>query len=136
MAKASRFVVISNRFDAFDRSIEQGIRKGLENAAGVGARQSRSTNTKGYRIDAIVSSADVGRPQQGRKGLEISIVWKDFRAIFFEKGTYQSRRGKLKRERTSTSTNRGVKAVRFMVAARKAGAERLLEEIHDAIGFR
>jgi hypothetical protein len=136
MARASRFVVTSNRFDAFDRSIERGIRKGLENAAGVGSAKAQGVNTKGYRIGGIVGSVESGRVQAGRKGLEISLVWRDFRAIFFEKGTYQSRRGKLKRERTSTSSNRGVKPVRFMLAARKAGAEHLLDEIQREIDFR
>jgi hypothetical protein len=131
-----RFVVTSNRFDSFSRSLENAVEKGLQEGAKVGEAAARAAPTKGYRIDGIVGSADVGRPVRGSKGLEITIVWRDFRAIFFEKGTYQSRRGKLKRERKSTSQNRGVKPVRFMLAARKAGADALLDKIRGAVDFR
>lgn len=117
---ASRFVIESNRFDEFDRALERAVSRALDRGAEVGAAAARSGPTRGYRVQQIVGSGRPGGVKRGSRGLEVEIVWQDWRSMFFQKGTYGGTR---------------VKPLRFMHRAKRAGTEKLLELIRAEMRF-
>jgi len=57
----------------------------------------------------------------------IDIRWTDFRARFFEKGTYQKLGRRVSaRSKQGAEGNRGVKPQRFMALARRIGRRELI----------
>lgn len=133
---AGKFVIVDDRFAKFDRALEQGIGRGLEAAARDGIAAAKAKNKRGYRIDGIVSYVGVSKASRGRRGLDVAMTWVDFRARFFEKGTYGNRKGKLAkrtRRKADWSGRGGIQPVRFMAAARLAAQRTMLDHIKRGI---
>jgi hypothetical protein len=133
---SQRLVIVDDRFGRFERSVEEAVGRALQGAARDGIEAAKAKNTRGYRIGGIVAAVGVSTPRRGPRGLDVAIMWRDFRAIFFEKGTYRNRRGKLsaRTQRAEGSAERGgVQPVRFMAAARRAARATMIEHIKREI---
>lgn len=125
-------VILDERFDEWSAEIERGVGRGLERAARAGAEAARSAPLRGYRAEGIVGDVIVTSARRGVKGIEVKIVWRDWRAIFFQFGTYQNRTKKTKRARRSGEAGAargGVKALRFMNRAARAARAEMLDAI-------
>lgn len=131
--RATSNVIFDERFQEWTAELEHGIGRGLERAAKVGLDAAKSTPTKGYRVERIISDVGVTSPRRGDKGLEVTLYWRDFRAVFFQFGTYKRRKKKLKRDRRSTSDQMGVKALRFMNRAARAATAALIDAIRGEL---
>lgn len=147
MAGTPRIEIRSN-FRRYERELEDAQKRALKAGAQATATAAAAVST-GYRIQAIMSNTDVSNPQPSRRGFAVRVRWPDFRALWFEKGTLQRRRTKLKEstvKRRATASGQarlahvgeseGVKAVRFMQKGLRAGKavfySRLLAEVGRA----
>jgi len=132
MAAKTKVTIVDNRFDRYSREVEDALGRALTGAARKAVRAAEGKSTRGYRIGSIVGSSQITHARRGRKGLELQVAWQDFRAVFFEKGTYQNRRGKLSkrtRRREGSDLRGGIKPVRFMAAARKEAQDELMSQV-------
>lgn len=132
----AKLVIVDDRFAKFDRALEQGIARGLEAAGRDAIAAAKAKNKRGYRIDGIVNYVAISKASKGRRGLDVAVTWVDFRARFFEKGTYGNRRGKLSkrtRRKGDYSGRGGIQPVRFMAAARLAAQKTMLHHIKREI---
>ncbi len=117
----AKYVIIDSRFGQYSREVQTAVEKALRDAAVIAAREAQSANLKGYHIEKIVGAVNAGNPHKSSRGhLENFVVWTDFRATFFEKGTRSRRRGKLKSRTKTGGGPGGVKAIRFASRGRKA----------------
>lgn len=121
-------VEIDSKWREFERDLDRAIERGLGSTAGTVIAASRGVPTRGYQIGGIVAAASA-RSSRTPWGIDVEIVWRDFRARFFEFGTYQRRKKKLQRDRRSASAQKGVKQIRFMRAALKVAFPRAVENI-------
>jgi len=75
------------------------------------------------------------------RGQEVEIISPDWRTWFFIKGTYANRRGKLTAKHAakrlpSSAERAGIKPVRFLQDARKAGAAVMLAFLERELWWR
>ena len=126
-------IVYEERFDdeqqAFSRAIQAGLVQGSHIIAADAKRQ-----PTGYRIGSILATikADPVRPRpKGKPGWETGASSDDHRLTWFERGTYQRRRAKLKRPRkpTASTRNRGVKPGFFLRRGLKAATPKIVAAI-------
>jgi hypothetical protein len=127
----AKVVVTKDDFDGFEDKLEEAVKSGLRRTALEAAVVARGVNTRGYRIQHILSSTKIGLVQRTFRGFELVLGWTDFRANFFNKGTYQ-RKGALAKGGDPPGPNRGVRPIRFMTAARAVARKRLLMNIKKA----
>jgi len=120
-------VIVDNNFPRhFDR-LASGFKQGLEAGGRIAAREAEGVNTS-YRIGEIMKTDLIGVEKTSR-GYAMAIGARDFRAIYFEKGT-RGKKGAGKTSRAkSVAGGRGVKGVRFL----KKGMKSAEPEIAAAI---
>jgi len=128
MAGAGGRIILENRFRQFNAEFDKALTVGLSRIGREVADDVRSGQTT-YNIGTILQSADSTPVTKTARGYAVGVRSDDFRFIFFEKGTYSGRRGKLKRGGSKNTTRKGVKAGRFMFRALKARRERLNEYV-------
>jgi hypothetical protein len=135
-------VIVQDRFQQYTKDAERAVDRALVNAAQVVAATARSApSSSGYRIAGIQAKTYPQlRAFARRGGREVWIVNRDFRAVFFEKGTYGARKGALRaqtvRRRESSAGqqrignwggNPGVQPQRFLRKGLTAGRGVLIE---------
>jgi len=119
-------VKIDDRWAQYRHGLEQETAKALMEAARVGAAAARAKPSR-YNIASIKDRNRVDIPTRHPRGWYIDIRWTDFRARFFEKGTYQKLGRRVSaRSRAGVEGNRGVKPQRFMALARRVGRRELI----------
>jgi hypothetical protein len=104
-------------FGEFERELYAATRAALDEVANAALLEVKSADTLGYRIQAILGSVMRTGVERTSKGAGVWLVVQDWRGIFFEKGTYRHRKGKLKQPRRSERANQGVQAVRYLSKA-------------------
>lgn len=145
-------VVVQNNFRWFTKRLEQEQMAALNAAAEAAAAVARSTQSP-YQIAEILNSIEVLPARRSRRGFTAVVIARDWRAWFFETGTY-AKKGALKRRsrRSSASTSsadpragmrvvpagghRGVKPVRFMRKGYLVGRRVLIFESKRRVGVR
>lgn len=137
--KVSGKVIIDDHWRSMRGEMNREIRRSLGQAAGVAVAAGRAKPSR-YNTARIQSDIDVSPVVPTLKGQTIEIRWKDWRANFFDKGTYAKlgaaarlleggyRRGAGKKGRYQYTKvgNRGVKPIMFTAAARRAGRAALV----------
>ena len=130
--KVSSKVVIKDRWPQYRNELGQAVRVSLHEAAGlgVGAARAKAPRPTSYKTGEIKSNTRIDVPVRGFGGWYIDITWTDFRARWFDRGTYQKLGRRLtKRSKEGVGGNRGVKPQRFMLAARRVGRLALIEAL-------
>lgn len=118
--KVNGKIIIDNRFHTYQAELDRAIVKSLGQAAGVGITAGRAKPTR-YNLRDIQDKVALTPPIRIPGGWMIQFKWEDFRAHFFEKGTYQKLgRVLTARSRAGGEGNRGVRPQRFVAAARRA----------------
>lgn len=132
-------VVVKNHFRQLGNDYERATKKALGRTAGVVMATARGAPSR-YDIGSIQASVKATPVHKWRSGWRL-IVWaSDFRAGFFEFGTYRGRRRKLKRPRKAggqaryDAGARGVQAQRFMAKANRVGKAALLQNVKREFG--
>lgn len=122
--------MVVERFAQHERAMQTAIARGLAEGANEAAKAARAVPTR-YRIQAILGSIQPTSVTRTARGYAVAIQAGDFREVFFEAGTYKSRRRKLKQpgRRRSTSDQRGVKAGYFIRKGHAAGWPKALAAI-------
>jgi hypothetical protein len=119
-------VIVTDDFPKLMRGYERGVKRALGHAAAVTIASARSQPVE-YQIGPILNTIKATPAHTTRKGWRIIVYAADYKAIFYERGTYSRRRGKLKRARTAKAEaiaarrGSGVKAQHFLARAAKAG---------------
>jgi hypothetical protein len=119
-------VIVDNRWRQYRAELEREIERSLGQAAGVALAAGVAKPSR-YAIDAIQHNVRVEPAHRISGGWQIVIRWPDFRAEFFDRGTYQKLGRRLTaRSKAGAGGNRGVKPQRFTLAAKKAGRVALI----------
>jgi len=94
---ARRSVIVDDRFRKYTGSVGSAIEKSLLEAAAATAEAARGASSPSdYNIGAIQAKTYPELAiQQTRRGPAVEVVNRDFRGLWFEKGTYKSRKGKV-----------------------------------------
>lgn len=127
--RVSSKIIIDDRWHRYEQELERATVRSLAEAAGIGVAAARGKPSR-YRIDQIKNTIRVLPPIRIPGGWMVTLSWPDFRARFFEKGTYQHRRGKLRRPRRSDRANQGVTAQHFASTARRLARLALIERLN------
>jgi HK97 gp10 family phage protein len=137
----SAYVKVENNFKRLKSQYESAEKRALRKAAGVVATAAVNAPSR-YKIGSIKHSIRATPVHKVRNGWRL-IVWAtDWRAGFFEFGTYQHRRKALKRPRSAAGAhrlelgNKGVTAQHFMSRAGRAGRVALLTALQRELGGR
>lgn len=123
-------MVVEERFRQHQRSLEAAVVRGLSRGAQEAAKEARAVPTS-YRIQGILGSIQPTSVASTTRGYAVAIVAGDWRHPFFERGTYQGRKLKLKQARRSTSGQRGVRAGYFLRRGANKAWPGTLEHIAD-----
>lgn len=123
-------VVIDDRFREFGADLERAVERGLGHAAGAVIAAGQAVPSD-YNIQAIKAGMAATPVERTRFGWQTVVYDRDFRAIFFERGTYLKRgaRKSARGRQTAAAGNRGVKAVHFMRNALREVFPRVVEMI-------
>jgi hypothetical protein len=126
-------VIVDNRWRQYRAELDREIERSMGQAAGVALAAGIAKPSR-YAIDSIQHNARIEPARRIPGGWQIVIRWPDFRAVFFDKGTYAKLGGRARlqdgqrRGRTKATHyqwtkvgNRGVKPQRFTLTAKKAG---------------
>lgn len=105
-------------FNTFERELTMGTKRALEDAGRIALTAVRAAPSD-YNIGSILAKVQKTGIEHTSKGLGLWLIARDWRSIFFEKGTYTRRKGALKQPRRSARANRGVKAAHFLGHATK-----------------
>ena len=127
--RVSGKVQIDDRWGAYRNDLEQGVARALLRAGAVGMDAGRAKSSR-YNISRIQGAVKVDVPVRHPRGWYIDITWTDFRARFFDKGTYQ-KLGRIlsARSKQGGTGNRGVRPGRFTTLARRVGRLALIEAL-------
>lgn len=134
-------VVVNDRFKQLAEQQERGVQRALGRAAAATVAAARAGGGD-YNISAITGSIKATPVHRARRGWRTFVYAEDFRAVFFERGTYSRRRGKLspryhrtpKAEQIAEERGTGIKAQRFLGKAVPLAREVLLREVRKELG--
>lgn len=124
-------IVLDEHFEAYALQLHAATRRAVAEAGAIALEATRQVSSE-YRIQAIVDAVELSGVEETSKGAGIWIIARDWRSLFFEKGTYTRRKGKLKQPRRSTRANIGVKAQFFLRHGARAGQAALLPALERA----
>lgn len=140
----ARQVIVDDRFNRYTDNARKAVEKSLIEAAEATAEAARgAASPSGYNTGGIQAKtfAELSTYPTSR-GPAVNVVNRDFRGLWFEKGTYRSHKGKLSdrtvRRRQSAGgqarlavwgDNWGVKPQHFMRRALTYGQKVLMERI-------
>lgn len=139
-------IIIDNRFGEYTHEVERAIDTALVEAAQVVQEAARGASSpQDYNIGGIQAKTQAElRARPSPHGSEVWVVNRDFRAVWFEKGTYLSRQGKvsaqtMRRRASGTGqqrlnrwgSNQGVLPQKFMRRGLTAGARILMDRIRE-----
>ncbi len=131
--RVSSTVTINDHWRQYRAELDAAIVKSLGQAVGAGLAAGRSKRPRpvSYKIQAIQQKTGLVGPVKFPGGWLMEIRWTDFRARFFEVGTYQ-KLGRIltKRSKEGAGGNRGVKPQRFVRAARRAARSYLVAALN------
>jgi len=122
---------VDDNFRKLSAQYSRATEKALGRAAAVTVAVARSAPVE-YQIQDVLSSIRVTPAHTTSKGKRIIVYAADFRAIFFEFGTYARRRRRIRGRRTpravaiAAQPGSGVKPQRFLTRAVKPGQAALL----------
>lgn len=110
-------VHVEEHFKAYGDELAGGIRTGLKRSA-LALRADAPRQPTAYHIKKIMSNTSQSGVYRTGRGWEIKVYWDDFRALFFERGTY-ARKGatksaRVRANRRSAGLQSGVKPVRYI----------------------
>lgn len=141
---AHRNVIVDDRFGKYSADVDRQITTALLEAAEIVAELARAApSPSGYKIAGIQAKTFPRLAvYHTRRGLAVDIVNKDFRGLWFEKGTYSRHKGALKkatlaRRQTPSGKRRaarwkgngGVIAQKFMRRGLTSGRKVLMDRI-------
>lgn len=127
--RVSGKVIVDDRFRELTREFDRAIVRSLGQAAGVGIGAAHAKTSR-YNIGSIKNSVKVTPVVRYPRGFVIEIGWSDFRALMFDKGTYQKLGRTLSaRSKAGGAGNRGVKPGRYLAAAKRAGEVALITSL-------
>lgn len=129
-------VTVSDNFRSLSRNYERAAQRALGHAAAATVSAARSGATD-YNIGSITGSIKATPVHRAKRGWRTFVYTEDFRAIFYERGTYSRRRSKLspryhrtaKAERIAAERGTGVKPQRFLGKAVPVARAVLLREL-------
>jgi len=129
----SNRVIVDDRFRKLGSEYERAVKRALGRTASATVATARSAPTD-YQIGPILGSVKATTVHRARRGWRVFVYAEDFRAVFFERGTYSRRRGKLspryhrtaKAEKIAAERGTGVKPVRFLARATRVARAALL----------
>jgi hypothetical protein len=144
--RAKAVVKIDDRFAEFGRDTERAVVRSLGEAAAVAIGAGRAKPSR-YDIPNVQNQTKVLPPIRIPGGWLLAIVWTDFRAHWFDKGTYQKLGGRGARSRFGRQTkqwlasgpeghegNRGIKPINWTRTAKAAGVAALMRALARHIG--
>jgi hypothetical protein len=125
---------VEEHFKAFELELFAATRRAVDKVADGALEQAQSAPIPaGYRIQGITAAVVRSGVERTEKGAGAWLIARDWRSLFFELGTYQRRRRKLKQPRSSSRANQGVWPAYFLSRAatwaRKELPVRIAEEI-------
>ena len=131
--RVSGTVKINDNWREYRQDLGEATARSMVYAAGLGVAACRSKPSR-YNIGKIQETTRVDVPVRVPGGWIIDIHWTDFRARWFDRGTYEKLggskqleegqvrgRGKAGRYQYHTVHNRGIAPQRFMALARRVG---------------
>lgn len=130
---AKNQVVISDRFKNVSADVHRSVRTALVEAAHVAEEVAEATaEASGYDLSTIAHKTTHSPPLQRRRGGWYLYVYNpDFRALFFERGTYARKGRKRSKRQKDVEGNRGVRAVHPLRNGARAAKVVLLERLRS-----
>lgn len=119
-------ITVDDRWGRYRQELGREVAASLLEAAGAGAAAARAKPSRYNIADIENPRHDVPLRLPGG-GWVIDIRWDDFRARWFDKGTYQ-KLGRVAsvRSKPGAAGSRGVRPARFMARARSVGRTALI----------
>lgn len=111
-----RQVIVDSRFRQYGEACKQAVAKGLEETGQAVARHAHAAPTQ-YHIASVLAQIESGKAIQIKRGQMVEVVGRDWRTLWFEKGTYAKRGRLLSRRTSSVQGNRGIKPQRMLKKA-------------------
>jgi hypothetical protein len=138
----SKLVILDDRFTTLGVAYERGIKRALGHAASATVSAARSGGTGDYNLGSITESIKATEVHRAKRGWRTFVFSEDFRAVFFERGTYNRRRGKLspryhrtaRADRIAAERGSGVKAQHMLGHAVPTARRVLLREVQRELG--
>jgi hypothetical protein len=131
-------VTIDSKFREYERHLDRGIQRALGHTAAVTVAAAKAAgSTSPYRIGGILSTIHGQPVQRFARGFVTYVGASDFRAVFFESGTYAkrgARRSTRGRAGAAVDGNRGVKPQRFMRKGARAARAVMLAYLARELG--
>jgi hypothetical protein len=126
-------VVVSDRFRNVSQDVHRNVREALLEAAHVAEEVAKATaEASGYNLGPVAESITHTPPLQRRRGGWYLYVYNpDFRALFFERGTYHHKGRKRSKRQKDVEGNRGVRAIHILRAGARAAKPVLLERLRS-----
>lgn len=129
-------VTVDDRFKQLGAGYERAAQRALGRAAAATVSAAKAAPTQ-YNIEPVKSSIKATPVHRIRAGWRIFVYADDYRAVFYEAGTYARRRKKLspryhrtaRAERIAAETGSGVKAQRFLGKAVPVARKALIEAV-------
>lgn len=128
-------VVVTDRFREVAAEVHNVVQDALVEASHVAVEAAIAKGAaSGYQIDPITSRITATRPARSRRGWYVYVYDPDFRARFFERGTYAKKGAKRNRRQKDVEGNRGVRAVHMLKTGVHAARPVLLERLRRDLG--
>lgn len=128
-------VVVTDRFRQVADQVHGVVREALVEAAHVAVEAARAkAEASGYQIEPITSRITATAPARSRRGWYVYVYDPDFRARFFERGTYAKKGAKRNRRQKDVEGNRGVRAVHMLKTGVHAAKPVLIERLRRDLG--
>lgn len=129
----SRVIIDRRSFQRYRLEADRAIQRAVTITAQAAAAAARETPTD-YHIQDVLNSIIATPARPSRRGYAALVIVRDFKGIFFEKGTY-AKRGRKRSTRGRPSTvegNRGIKPVRMLRKQMKPARALLEAQIRRA----
>jgi hypothetical protein len=134
-------VVVDDRLHLLNRDIQRAVERAMGTAAAATVSAVRAEPTD-YNLRSITSKAKATPVHRVSKGWRSFVYVDDFRMNFFERGTYNRRRGKLspkyhrtaKAEAIAAQKGTGVKAQHVLGHAARVANAALVREVRRQLG--
>lgn len=144
--RAKAIVKIDDHFAKYAKDAEKAVVRSLGEAAGAAIAAGRAKSSR-YSVQSVQGKTAVTPPVRVPGGWLIVVNWPDFRAHWFDKGTYQHLGGRGARSRYGRQTsswlatgpeghegNRGIKPINWTRAAKRVAAVVLLRALSRNMG--
>lgn len=109
----SKVIIDHASFARYRNEVDRALQRAVGHTAQAAAAAARQTQTE-YDIQSVLNSIIATPVKPSRRGYAALVLVRDFKGMFFEKGTYAKRGAARSSRAKAVEGNRGVKPVRML----------------------